>query len=346
LRFLISWQRPCRVGVIGVTLAMAAAVGFASPALAGPTTASGGVSSAPASGTPQLLAPTKTEQNVRQIVQCGSTMYAVGTFTTVKQKGVTHQVNNVISFSATSPFRLTGWAPDVNGTVNSIAFVGGNCADAYLGGNFTSINGATVRDIAEVDTTTGQVVSSFGHSASAQVETLLGYHGHLIAGGSFTSINGSKADAYMASLNPVTGKNGKFPLTGLCDAAAAFPATQAKVLHKWINIFGCDSAYSVAADSSAVYVGGHQRWSQNQNGCNHRGRGASVFDPGLQGLSPGTGKLELNSSGSPLYSMSRANADDMLLTTAGLWIASSNRFGSVKCGGVGAHSGICFLPYG
>ena len=43
--------------------------------------------------------------------------------------------------------------------------------------------------------------------------------------------------------------------------------------------------------------------------------------------------------------MSRANADDMLLTGAGLWIASSNRFGSDMCGGVGGHSGICLLPH-
>ena len=36
---------------------------------------------------------------------------------------------------------------------------------------------------------------------------------------------------------------------------------------------GCDSLYSVAADSGAVYVAGHQRWSQNPNGCNHPARG-------------------------------------------------------------------------
>ena len=84
--------------------------------------------------------------------------------TAIKQKGVTYPVSNVISFSATPPFTLTGWAPDVNGTVDSIAFIDGNCADAYLGGKFTSINGTPVRDIAEVDTTTGQVVASFGHA--------------------------------------------------------------------------------------------------------------------------------------------------------------------------------------
>ena len=36
----------------------------------------------------------------------------------------------------------------------------------------------------------------------------------------------------------------------------------------------------------------------------------------------------------------RANADDMLITSAGLWIASSNRYGSQYCGRVPGHSGI------
>jgi hypothetical protein len=65
----------------------------------------------------------------------------------------------------------------------------------------------------------------------------------------------------------------------------------------------------------------------------------------MQGLSPGTGDVKVNSKGVARYTMSRANADDMLLTGAGLWIASSNRQGSSKCGNVGGHAGICFLPY-
>ena len=56
------------------------------------------------------------------LVACGGVMYAVGSFTSISQGGVTHPVHNVISFSATAPFTLTGWAPDVNGVVNSIAF--------------------------------------------------------------------------------------------------------------------------------------------------------------------------------------------------------------------------------
>ena len=35
----------------------------------------------------------------------------------------------------------------------------------------------------------------------------------------------------------------------------------------------------------------------------------------------------------------------MLVTSAGLWIASDNLDGSDTCGGVSGHAGICFLPY-
>jgi hypothetical protein len=35
----------------------------------------------------------------------------------------------------------------------------------------------------------------------------------------------------------------------------------------------------------------------------------------------------------------------MLVTGAGLWIASDNYNGSSQCGGVSGHAGICFLPY-
>ncbi len=447
MRFLSSRRLAGRVGVIGITLA-AAAGGFGYSALAGQATASRGVSAKPATGTPQLV-QTGKEENVRQLAKCGGMIYAVGTFTNVKQGGKTYFRNNVFSFSATKPYAVSGLKVDVNGTVNTIAFTNRHgCGDAYLGGSFTSVHATAAKNIAEVSTSTGAVVQGFGHNANGEVDTLLGYRSHLLDGGHFTSTNGH-ARNYYASLDPTTGKddgflrlrvsgsvpagpakiynqqlshsgnlllvegnftsvgglprqqifmlnlagsqakvtgwtsdefsqhcrsqesfyvraaawspsdsavyvadtgikplnwNHQFPLTGLCDAAASFPAAQKAVSHNWINYMGCDSLYSVAADSGAVYVAGHPRWSQNPDACNHKGPGA-ITDEGMQGLSPGSGKVVLNSSGSARYTMSRANADDMLLTSAGLWIASSNRQGTDKCGGVGGHAGICFLPY-
>jgi hypothetical protein len=452
-------------------LCAGAALGTAAPSMAaGP---SGPVSATPLTQTPHLISNGSLAQ-IRQLVQCGSTMYAVGSFTQIKRNSTTYTRDNVFSFSATSPFKVTAWAPDVNGVVNSIAFDGTNCADAYIGGKFSEIGTTTVKDIAEISTSTGAVVTAFGHQASGQVETLINYKQHIIAGGYYTSINGSAADPYMTSLNATTGKDdgflklnisgnysypgvssngtrvynqslshsgtldlvmgdftsvgglprqqifmlnlatspasvtgwtspefdgsqgeatpqdptngypyecsdsepfyiqaaawspddstvyigdtgyhpngwpiGETPRNGLCDAAAAFPSTQTSVLHEWVNYTGCDSIYSAAADASAAYFGGHERFSDNSQDCDALGPPPAMNAPGMEGLNPGTGALMTNSAGTAgLYSRARGlGADDMLLTSAGLWIASDNSGGSQTCGGVSGLSGICFLPY-
>jgi len=458
-------------------IAAAGCCGVQLPAVATASTtamqaaATGPVSPTPATGTP-TLAPTGTTETVRQLVKCGGTMYAVGQFTEIQRGSTTYARNNIFSFSATSPFKVTSWSPDVNGEVNSIAFAGGNCADAYIGGQFTSVGGTTVANLAEISTSTGKVVPGFGsHTGGGHVDTILAVKGHLLVGGTFTSVNGNKgANPYYASLNPTTGKddgflhlgisghivfpgvkanstevfnqqlshsgtlllaegdftsvggknrrqifminvsgstaaitswtspefdgsdpngnlnpndkyfncgashpfyihaaawspgdstvyiadtgvkpilwNGTFPLVGLCDAAAAFPATHTRVFSDWIAYDGCDSLYSVAADASAVYVAGHNRWFNNQNACNAKSAGA-IPAPGLAGLRPADGSLIPDSSGKAgLYSRSRGHgADDMLLTSAGLWIASDDFGGGTQCGGVSGFAGICFLPY-
>ena len=434
---------------------MAPAGAVAAVAPAGPVTA------IPAN-TPQLNATGAVEQ-VRQLVQCGGTMYAVGTFTSVKHNSTVTAVNNIFSFSATAPYNLTSWFPDVNGIVNSIAFDGTNCTDAYIGGKFTAVDGTKVGNLAEISTTgTGAVVTTFGHTANGQVNTLLGVGGHILAGGYYTTINGSST-AYMTSLDPTTGKDDQFlnlgisgnysfapnnttrvynqelshggtldlvmgdfttagglprqqifmlnlatspatvtswtspqwdgsagelsksnptgypyecatdepfyiqaaawspddstvyigttgyhpngfpvgatPRTGLCDAAAAFPATQAAVTDTWINYTGCDSLFAAAADASTAYFGGHERWSQNPSDCDAQGPGA-IAAPGMEGLSPANGLLTFNPT--------RARglgADGMLITSGGLWIASDNMNNGVQCAGQSGHAGICFLPY-
>jgi hypothetical protein len=378
-------------------------------------------------------------------------MYAVGNFTQIRWNGATYSRNNAFSFSATSPFTMTSWNPDINGAVNSIAFNGNDCANAYIGGRFSSLGNTKVANIAQVSTTTGKVVSGFGTNANNTVNTLLATpNGHLLAGGAFTSINGGSAHARYASLNLSTGRddsylnlnifghiqtdspsvfnqqlshsgayvlaegvftsvqgksrqqifimhlgrnhgyvtnwtssrfskqcdkhpfyihaaawspddsriyvadsgfrplnwNHTFPLYGLCDAVAAFPATHSSVGHLWVNYSGCDSFYSVAVDNSAVYAAGHERWADNAYGCNRAGKGA-ITAPGMGGFTPTNGSLLLNSGGTAgLYSRGRGyGADDALLTSAGLWIASDNFEGTDSCGGVSGHAGICFLPY-
>src|SRR5215813_4335050 len=459
MRVLKSWRSWIRAGVIGSALAAGAtAVTPMSSAAAGaPATRqearTGHVSPIPARGTPQL-APTGRTEQVRQIVKCGGTMYAAGTFTAIKWGGKTYSRHNVFSFRSTAPYRITSWNPGTNGEVNSIALTP-DCRHAWLGGSFTRVAGTPAGNIAKVSISTGAVVRSWAHRASKPVDTVLYVpNGHVLAGGRFTSINGSGRNFY-ASLDPGTGRDDgylnlnisghyaypraasnqtqaynqqlspdgrhvlvegvftsvqgrsrqqifmlnlgahhgnvsdwnssefgrhcatkhpfyikaaawspgqstvyiattgfrpanwdhTFPLTGLCDVAAAFPATQAGGLrHKWVNYAGCDSLYSAAADASTVYVGGHERWADNSGGCDRAGPGA-IPAQGLTGFTPGGSLLTKANGTKGRYSRARGHgADDMLRTSAGLWIASDNFAGSVTCGGVTGHAGICFLP--
>jgi hypothetical protein len=458
---------------------VAGASGFAPPASAVPkaldqagraAAATGPVSPKPASGTPHLLRRTSPQNVIRQLVQCGNVMYAVGRFSKIIWNGKTYSRDNVFSFHATAPYSITSWNPGTNGKVNTIA-LSRDCGHAYIGGHFTTVHGTPADHLANVRTSTGTVVLSWPRQANRTVNTLLlTPNGHLLAGGMFTTINGHADHPYLASLSPSTGavqgylslrisghyhfcnstgecsvnfptqifnqqlshsgtqvlEEGVFtsvggkarqqifmlslaasnvtvtgwtspewdgskgnlpngypyqcwfdesfyvrsaawspndstvylattgfqpwnwksssPRIGLCDTTSAFPASHAPVKHLWINYTGCDSLYAAAADSSAVYVGGHPRWLNNSHGCNSAGPGAITYR-GMQALHPGSGTPLLTASGKAQYSMSRANADDMLVTRAGLWIASTNRFGSDVCNHVSGHAGICFLPY-
>jgi hypothetical protein len=469
-KYLVAAAAAAASGLIAVTIPAAQAQG-----VGGEQPPAGVVSSTPASGTPHLKASDNNPiQQIRQLVQCGNTMYAVGSFSEIVKGSTTYTRENVFSFQATKPYTVTSWAPNIVGTegttsdnsdaVNTIAFVNGNCADAYVGGKFTSVNGTAVQNIAEIDTTTGNVVAGFGTKASGAVQTMVGSGNHLLVGGDFTGLNGDTTDRYMVSVSPTTGKSdgflhlnisgsyqypgvvsnstrvynqqlshsgtldlvegdftsagglprqqmfmldvsgsaasvtgwtspefdgsnsaypyqcatvepfyiqaaawspddstvyigttgyhangypvGQTPRQGLCDAAAAFPATQTSVLHTWVNYTGCDSLYSAAADANAAYFAGHERFSMNTNDCDALGAGG-YNAPGIEGLDPANGNLYITPDGSAgYYSRDRGlGADDMLVTTAGLWIASDNQSGSQMCGGASNLSGICFLPY-
>lgn len=144
------------------------------------------------------------------------------------------------------------------------------------------------------------------------------------------------------------------PYTNICDAAAAYPSIPTTVRHDWINYTGCDSLYSTAADNGAVYAGGHQRWADSPVQCDGNGNGTKVVSPGLSGIDPVTGAVIRSSTDPSVGKYSRGRglgADDMLLTGAGLWIASDNAQNSNSCGKTGTgkpafgHAGICFLPY-
>src|SRR5690349_14921197 len=221
MRFTFRWKTSGGAVLAAATLAVGLA-GYAAPAGAAPAagqaspavgnadlTASGGVSAEAAVGTPQLNKTGTAQEVVRELVQCGSTMYAVGRFTSISQGSTIYSRNNIFSFSAVAPYTVTSWAPNVNGQVNAITFSGSDCSHAYVGGKFTSINGTTVSNIAEIDTATGNVASGFGTNADNEVWTMVYAKGHLLTGGDFIHINGTKEN-HFASLSPLTGADDGF----------------------------------------------------------------------------------------------------------------------------------------
>jgi hypothetical protein len=137
---------------------------------------------------------------------------------------------------------------------------------------------------------------------------------------------------------------------GAASAAHPVARTRPQLVGNVVPTFGTTAAGGYVntlqgVDATTVYAAGHVRWAQNGNGCNAPGAG-SIPDPGLWGVNAATGNVITNSRGTAgLYSMSKANAQDMLITSAGLWVASTNRYGSDVCGGVSGHAGICLLPY-
>lgn len=76
-----------------------------------------------------------------------------------------------------------------------------------------------------------------------------------------------------------------------CDTAARFETHSSgdNIRPTWVNHTGGDSLYAVAVTGAAVYVGGHQRWLNNPEGSDTRGRGA-VSRRGIGAIHPETGR--------------------------------------------------------
>ena len=427
-----KFWRAAAVGALFVAGA-AGVVGVEQPVHAAALPSSS-VSSNAADWTPQVMGGSST---VHQIVQCASTMFAVGEFSTVAVPGQAPVVRKgIFDFSPTRAYIGT-WAPQVNGIVDSIA-INSNCSDAYIGGTFTTVNGVYMPYLAKIAIPSGALVTDWApHPNSTVISVAIGnnqvfaggyfskigggtrsYLATLRAGpgtltnystlaisgqvqgkspaaiqvwrlmmnpaanrvlviGAFTHVNGlTRMQAFVADLGSTsvtldgwyapgltsgcspsfaffvrganwspdgsriylatTGYKGASPY---CDDVSAFSSSSSSNQSAlWINKTGCDSLYSVAADSTSVYIGGHERYIDNPNGCDRLGPGG-LDRPGVGAVQAGNGQA---TSWNPTRDRGHG-ADWMLRTAAGLWVASDTFYNSVKCAGA-YHPGICFFP--
>ena len=259
----------------------------------------------------------------------GNRLYLAGSFT--KAGGVAH--GGLLAVNATTgaidPFMSiqTAGHHNYNGSSGANGAVGPRAmavnpsgTRALVIGNFKTADGLPRDQIAMIDL----------DGAKAQVDPNW-------ATGQFTAACFSWAfDTYVTDVQwapdgsyfVVTATGGSGTNTdgsrSLCDSASRWEASAsgADVHPTWVDYTGQDSLWATAVSGSAVYVSGHERWLNNDNGYDYAGAGA-VPRPGIAALDPLSGvPLTWNPGRNPRG----AGAYALFLNSAGLYVGSDTSY--------------------
>ncbi|HEU0103394.1 MAG TPA: hypothetical protein VFR07_13840 [Mycobacteriales bacterium] len=201
-------------------------------------------------------------------------------------------------------------------------------------GNFKQVDGATHDQIAMWNLAPGGAVVRDWNTTGYAAQCLAKAYDSYVRDVSF-----SPDGSYFV----VVATGGTKP-GALCDAAARWEtaATGANVTPTWADFTGGDSLLSTTVTGEAVYVGGHQRWLNNQIGRDAPGPGA-VPRPGVAALDPATGlPLAWNPGRNPRGVGTQA----LYATSAGLWMGSDTDFIGTNSGSSTRYvrSKIAFFP--
>ena len=148
-----------------------------------------------------------------------------------------------------------------------------------VNGTFTKVDGQDRYQIAMIDTAAGALSpwSTSAYEAPCDYSAMHTYMRQMAF---------SPDGSYFA----VVTAGGPQMKPGLCKSTARFENTDTPdSAPTWSNLTGGDSLYSVEVTSSAVYVGGHQRWMDNEQGALNPGPG-SVAREGIAAVDPVTGR--------------------------------------------------------
>jgi hypothetical protein len=196
-----SFQRRTPSALVVLALAGACLVTGASPANAVQARQSRLVSTVPAGFTPAVK-----DGTVFSIAAVGANIVLGGSFTKVSPagSGTVYSLPKAMEFTARSGAIHRGFAPRINGTVNTV-IPGPRAHQVYVGGTFSQVDGKSMR-VALLDTRTGRLVPGWHPSAmNSGVNKLVLAGGRLFVGGAFTTVGGH-AHHGLASLAPTTGK--------------------------------------------------------------------------------------------------------------------------------------------
>jgi hypothetical protein len=159
------------------------------------------VTAVPSTATPNIL-----DGTAMAITKVGSRIIVGGDFTQAENQGSTTALSrpNILGFDATTGLLDTSFVPSVNGQVNSVQ-PGPTPDTVYVGGKFTTVDGATHRNLVLLNTTDGSVVTTFKPPAlDGGVNTIATSPTRLYVGGTFANVGGVP-HAGLTTLNPSTG---------------------------------------------------------------------------------------------------------------------------------------------
>lgn len=168
----------------------------------------------------------------------GDTVYVGGNFSTARPAGAAAGASTVprgflLSYKLSTGV-LTTWAPVLNGQVNAID-ASPDGSRVYVGGAFTTVNGATRNRIVAFDTATGGVVTAFAGSANGEVFAIDSTASTVYFAGNFSQTNGVSRPGRAAAASAATG-----------------------VPTAWAPVLASGRAYElvVSPDGSRVVIGG------------------------------------------------------------------------------------------
>jgi hypothetical protein len=157
------------------------------------------------SANPVDVTPHAQNGSFRAFAQIGTTIYAGGSFTSVKNAGAAawSARGYLIAYDQATGAIRTGFAPVLDNAVQALA-VGPN-GKLIVGGNFGTVNGVARKNLVQLDPLTGATVTGFaGRADGGLVRRTVVVGNHLYVAGAFHTINGTQ-HSLLARLNATTG---------------------------------------------------------------------------------------------------------------------------------------------
>jgi hypothetical protein len=157
------------------------------------------------SANPVDTTPHAQNGSIRAFAQIGNTIYAGGSFTSIKNAGAGSWLSRpyLIAYDQTTGVIKTGFSPVLDNAVQSLAV--SPDGKLIVGGNFATVNGVARKNLVALDPATGATMAGFvGRADGGVVRRTVVVGNRLYIAGAFHWVNGTE-HSLLARLNATTG---------------------------------------------------------------------------------------------------------------------------------------------